>query len=492
MKPIELRSLLLILNQSAPDDSNVRYESLVDELSELEETIATDVTLEVWLNYLESKNLTDLWFELINTVRNIPVKPTALHFLMRRWVRSLPADGYTFYGTPHNDIPFFHLMFLDNLIEAEDEILASMQANAAQGKDIFINPNSEHSAQFSPEAQRLIRLNPVCAAFIAEHEAEQQRLLNIELPDSFYSALHAYLIQLHSIGQRSDPWAFHTPDQIDACQEAKITFFTTLERDCAADIIKALEHKNIHYRRRGADTDDSISFMTVAHGAGAYDCILTQQILLWSMLRHGLAESDARRSVPEVLRSHPQADPFDLGPQALHQANAEVIIIDIIAAPGGFAALFSGPAVIRRPSPQEVLAGINAQLANNPRSEHLLIRRAQLHRRTDNLAAAFQDLDQVLTINPRNIAALELRGELHRLEDNLALAVNDFSRVLAINPDNTFALAGRGYIHIDQGHLIEATRDLSRVVTLEPHNDLAVRGLTALTEFFSLTRGFAP
>jgi len=255
--------------------------------------------------------LRSLQFVLFNLMQRAHYNTT----IGRRLITAAPEEHHTFMGTPIREIPAVRLLFIDDHYEDAEEIVNSMKMNAESGKKLFLNPRSIENNLFSVEAVQAIKQNSICMDFIVQYEIEQARLSQIELPDQFYNALQAYLMELYAMGDsNSDLWGFMTSDgqedheKLVACLNARKTFFETVKSVCDVDQQKALTLKVVSVSLRRGSTSE-VKFDIVAKGEDPYSCVITQQIYLWAMLRAQKPDM----VVPEKLRFHGQARPYDLG-----------------------------------------------------------------------------------------------------------------------------------------------------------------------------------
>ena len=225
----------------------------------------------------------------------------------------------TFMGTAIFDIPFEQLLILDGKMEDAEEILQLIRSHSEAGKSIFQNPNLGANQLFSAEAISLIKQHPICREAVMKHEQEQNKLAQMQLSDAFYTALHTYLMKLFQIGDSPDlnSWGYMTPDgqenyiKLSACMDARERFFETIKSVCTKEEERALEHKIISVPVHGGAplSGPSVKFAILVNGVEPYNCIITQQIFLWAMLRAHNPEI----ITPEILRRHPQAAAFNLG-----------------------------------------------------------------------------------------------------------------------------------------------------------------------------------
>ena len=234
---------------------------------------------------------------------------------LTKWLRESQANASTFMLTPISDIAINQLVFLDGRYESSAEITAFIQNQIDSGKYLYQNPNTTNPIlAYSPAAILLIKALPACRTLIQAHEAELAELASMPLPETFYNALHDYLRTLDQIGQKGDRWYFDDTDdtEVERCLLAKMAFFDEMRTYCDARQQTALTARTISIAVRNSTAPSELKFDDVAHGRGALDCIITQQIYLWAMLKQHRPEV----VIPTHLLSHPQGQLFDLGQAA--------------------------------------------------------------------------------------------------------------------------------------------------------------------------------
>jgi len=184
-----------------------------------------------------------------------------------------------------------------------------MQSLDQQGKDIFLNPNTYPAQMFSAEAQDLLTRHPTCQGFITDHLLRQQALARIALPSECYDILHVYLNRLHEIGAQQDPWSFTDP-QLGDCDIARTAFFEAILSCCSEEQKKSLNLRLVEVPLRSGNNQlASAKFIDVAEGRGTFECVISQQIYLWGMLR----KERPNIAAPPAVVNHRQARFFDLG-----------------------------------------------------------------------------------------------------------------------------------------------------------------------------------
>jgi tetratricopeptide (TPR) repeat protein len=156
---------------------------------------------------------------------------------------------------------------------------------------------------------------------------------------------------------------------------------------------------------------------------------------------------------------------------------------------------------------KEAICTLNRLLVLLPDDPPALCRRAQLHGRSRDYAAAYADYEEAIRIDLACIDAYLNRGELYLLLDqplaafpdytkageldptsawaisgaaecqrrmaNYAQAIQGFSHALEICPDYGPALASRGAAFKALGDIARATADLDAALRLDPHNAFA-------------------
>tara|TARA_Y100000588_G_C14151238_1_gene880638 strand:+ start:228 stop:1325 length:1098 start_codon:yes stop_codon:yes gene_type:complete len=242
----------------------------------------------------------------------------------------------TFMGSAVYDIPIERVLMLDGKVEDADEILQLMKAHEKSGKNIFQNPNTETNNTYSDEAISKIKQHPICREFIIGYEKRQQDISKVQLPEAFYHALHQYVLELyrHGLSENGQKWGYMTSSgqennvKLLACLDAKERFLKTIKTVCSTNEQKALDQKIITLRLRGG-TDASAAqakFSRVLHGEASFDCIITQQIYLWGMLR----EKHPELIPPEHLRTNRQAAVFNLGGPEPAQHHSRLSIDELL------------------------------------------------------------------------------------------------------------------------------------------------------------------
>ena len=216
----------------------------------------------------------------------------------------------TFMGTLHTDIPTENLISLDGQPQDVHEIYQYMQFLQSEDKDIYRNPAIENRTNFSAAAITLLKNHPMTSEFIVTYEAEEERLSALQdtLPDVFFNYLHQYLFELYDIGNNgASEWCF-PDDTIDACQMAKIKFHEEIIPKLTPEQQKILLRAKINFSMRGGAPPQE-SYRRVVEGEGEFFCVISQQIYLWSMLRHKKPSLVA----PYQLVIHWQARDYNLG-----------------------------------------------------------------------------------------------------------------------------------------------------------------------------------
>lgn len=445
--------------------------------------------LSSWYSHLDQNDGLILWFEFIAVIKVLPDYMAAVAPILEKWQRTLAADQYTFLGGAHADIPFENLLYLDGKIEDECEILSSLEQNARQGKNIFLNPNTSPAESYSADAQQILRLNSPCATFIKAHEAEQKRLEAVKLPSGFYDALASYLQSLSEIGARASVWSFSLSSQIDACQQAKVRFFSQVEQCCTDEQNKALTLKQLRYGYHGASEGHTLRYITVARGEGIYDCVITQQIFLWFMLKQQRPDVPVS---PQLLR-HSQAAPFDFDFNRQVQQFADTgslptqVVgllsagVDEVLSQG----LFAGSVVAQMhtaPLVADQIAEEAAMQVSPPRQQ----RRVRADRRSileDRLVA----LNAVLSDSPTDSIALTNRGNVYRRLGLFDNALDDLNASIEANPGYVVAFAERGDVYLRQGLFDRAMQDFVTALEWGYDDPLVMSGLTELVSLYDST-----
>lgn len=215
----------------------------------------------------------------------------------------------TFMGTQISEISLGNLVYLDNIYFDAAELLDFMMHQQTEGKNILQNPFSEGREKFSTEAQTILEDHPVTRAFISANISEEERLRiqHSKLPENFYDLLQSYLTELCEIGKETTPWSF--PDaSVAKCDEARNKFFNEVNQSINEELRAVLSQIKIYAPLKRGGTED-VAYRLVIEGQGAYSCVISQQIYLWSLLR----EKRPSIIVPSEVSSHWQASLYDLG-----------------------------------------------------------------------------------------------------------------------------------------------------------------------------------
>lgn len=236
----------------------------------------------------------------------------------QNWFKQSTDVGVTFMLTEQQDIPLSQLLWLNNRYESAEQLLTFITHQAKSGKDIFLDPNSHgpKRERFGLADQAILAAHPTCQPFIEAYQKEQRRLAAIILPEAFYDVLQRYLDVLHTIGQQRDPWSFSDEEDAEApaaCSDAREQFFTDYQAVCNEEQQLALASSlQIKVPLRRSNQCVSANFTVVAQGIYPYNCLITQQMYLWAMLRSHRPET----VVPAVLVNHSQAQHYNLGIKA--------------------------------------------------------------------------------------------------------------------------------------------------------------------------------
>jgi|GEM_PF-2890200 hypothetical protein len=210
----------------------------------------------------------------------------------------------TFMATEVKDISFENLLYINGGYEDATELLAFMKSNASEGRNIYNNPNKTPAEPFDNEAIKVLKQHEALNQFITEFEGRQAAYSRRTLSSIFFEILHRYLQELYDIGcYNTSGWSFggegnqepyQAPDvgrrvegqtKIEACQGAKIRFFSAIESCCPPSDQELLKGTSITLR---SSTDDrelsTLSFDVIASGRIPHECVISQQLYLWRLL----------------------------------------------------------------------------------------------------------------------------------------------------------------------------------------------------------------
>jgi len=120
----------------------------------------------------------------------------------------------------------------------------------------------------------------------------------------------------------------------------------------------------------------------------------------------------------------------------------------------------------------------NEELARNPGSWEILLRRGSAKSKLKDTAGATEDFSMVLAKQPNCVAALTQRGKCRQHDFKLQEALQDFDRAIKVEPRNPIALQLRAELHSRLGRAEDAVNDATRVIALQPSNSHArqIRG----------------
>ena len=142
-----------------------------------------------------------------------------------------------------------------------------------------------------------------------------------------------------------------------------------------------------------------------------------------------------------------------------------------VLALAGALALF-GPFASAHDGLAERIAGVTAQLAGNPASPDLLVRRAELYREARQWTQALADLDRAERVDPTLPVPALVRAHVFLDAHNWTAAVDAATRFLARQPGNADALIVRGRAHARVGHARAAAIDFTRALEAQPLPDV--------------------
>ena len=116
----------------------------------------------------------------------------------------------------------------------------------------------------------------------------------------------------------------------------------------------------------------------------------------------------------------------------------------------------------------EHLDRLDAKIEADPGSVHLLLDRAEAHRRLGHYDESLADLDRVLAIAPGNRQVHYLRGLTHFDRGEFAKAEVSLQRYIASKPDSPSALAALAATLTQQGRHREAGDAYTHAIAVQP------------------------
>jgi tetratricopeptide (TPR) repeat protein len=126
------------------------------------------------------------------------------------------------------------------------------------------------------------------------------------------------------------------------------------------------------------------------------------------------------------------------------------------------------------------IAAITAQIARNPASGELLVRRAELYRFSGQWREALADLDRAGTLDPSSAAVDLARAHVFLESGNQQAAVDAASRFLTRQPEHGDAFIVRGRARARLGFAPEAAADFTRALDRRPEPDLYIERAHAI------------
>jgi len=123
---------------------------------------------------------------------------------------------------------------------------------------------------------------------------------------------------------------------------------------------------------------------------------------------------------------------------------------------------------------REQVTLVTTQIAAEPRSAELYLRRGELRRALGESDAAHADLDRAAELNPRLIAVHLARARLHMDDQRPAAALASATTFLAAEPGNVQALLLRARAGAQLGSRQQAVADFSRAIAIQPRPDTVI------------------
>ena len=101
------------------------------------------------------------------------------------------------------------------------------------------------------------------------------------------------------------------------------------------------------------------------------------------------------------------------------------------------------------------------------------VERASAYKKSGNLEAAIQDLDNALELDPGNSIAYADRGYIYRRNGRIEEALEHFTNAIKLKPDNAWYYMGRADVHAERGDIENQLLDLNRAISLDHLNRFA-------------------
>lgn len=129
---------------------------------------------------------------------------------------------------------------------------------------------------------------------------------------------------------------------------------------------------------------------------------------------------------------------------------------------------------------REAIAEYSKAIESNPYDRIAWYNRAVSYDRLEDVAAAVENLNQVLELENGFVSAYFLRGSYHYLQENYRNAKNDFSSIISLRPNSSLTYRKRGTVRFQMHDRNGALKDYNECIRLNPKDPIAYhdRGVT--------------
>lgn len=227
--------------------------------------------------------------------------------------QNLPTNEMTFNLTNVSELDENNKIILDGRYEDIEEVREYIESRLNEDKFPFLNPATYSPMQaYSTVAINKIKSHPSCKELVEKYEElQRKRAAELDLPQCFYDALHAYLKKLLTLGHSSRlsivaGWHFDA-SALNSSFIAKSEFIQQIDENLSDSEKELMSSKMISVPLLlGAPVEEKL--VTMMNGSSPYECVILQQVFLWKFL----VDHDSQLQIPQEVLTHQDARIYHL------------------------------------------------------------------------------------------------------------------------------------------------------------------------------------